>query len=403
MSMVPGEGQGLLRFLCRLLSISVIVYGQDQSHDQCGVANSDSYKETGASLLQTKSDRSHQPSATQAGLVSESKLTKQPGSVIALLSLAGAIQNQNGAQSLLSANMLGEAEGQSPSLYLVILAIVVAGCIFLGVVHVLNDPNSEKREFGAPQSNGFRVGAGAGQSSKDVSRAPSVRDTPLNSSRAVPSPRLPADRSPGQPETLPSPSAGRHLCPGLVVPHGNECILAVPALPTSGPDMAALTVQDLDGKSVIQAEVAMPTMARAAGGGRPIIVLRAGSAPRVTSGQAQPLLAYCKASTEAGNRKSVFIYDARDELFSQIAKDPANPRRFVLTSGRVSLQLCFEGDIEKHAVTVTNEQNQVVAETMPAVMAFNPAGVYYKLRVVSNVDVGLMLCALFAIDCLELS
>jgi len=198
----------------------------------------------------------------------------------------------------------------------------------------------------------------------------------------------------------------RHLCPGLVVPHGNECILAVPALPNTGgqpgQEVASLNVQDLDGKSVIQAEVVLPNSPRAsvAMTQRPLVVLRAGSVPRAAGQQAQPLLAYCKASHEVGARKSVYIYDARDELFAQVVRD-SGVGRYILTSGRISLRLSFEGDILKHVVNVTNEHRQTVAETAPATMPFNPTGNFYKLRVVSNVDVGLILCALLAIGCME--
>jgi len=162
--------------------------------------------------------------------------------------------------------------------------------------------------------------------------------------------------------------------------------------------MATLNVQDLDGKSVIQADVVMPQSARASDPQRALVVLRAGSAPRVGNQLAAPLLAYCKASHDLGSRKIVYIYDGRDELFAQISKDRG---RYVLTSGRVGFQLFFEGDILHHAVQVMNEQELVVSETSSAVTSFNPGGSYFKLRVASNVDVGLILCALFSMDFLE--
>jgi hypothetical protein len=201
--------------------------------------------------------------------------------------------------------------------------------------------------------------------------------------------------------------AARHLCPGLVVPHGNECILAVPALASAsraglpdGTSIASLNVQDLDGKSVIQAEVALPR----AGASEAVrhIVLRAGTAPRSHGQQAPPLLAYCKAGPGGGARKSVSIYDQHDALFATISKDPSFGR-FVLTSNRSSLRLQFDGDMRMHMMEVKSEQNQVLADMKPADMPFNPSGVYYKLRVVSNVDVGLILCCLFAMESMELS
>lgn len=196
--------------------------------------------------------------------------------------------------------------------------------------------------------------------------------------------------------------SSRHLCPGLVVPVGNECILAVPFLPLThspGRDMMPLRVQDLDGKPVIEAEVAMAHSARATDPQRPIVVLRAGSP--VPAARAAPLLAYCKGSHDMGQRKIVYIYDGQDQPFAQISKDFTN--RYILSANRVGLTYLLEGDILHHSVNVTNENHQVVAETASEVMPFNPTGSYYKLRVASNVDVGLVLCALFSMDFLERS
>jgi len=193
--------------------------------------------------------------------------------------------------------------------------------------------------------------------------------------------------------------AAKHLCPGLVVPHGNECILAVPAVPLQPQrDLVEMSVRDLDGKCVIQAEVvpqAGPGITQ-----RPVVVLRAGSVPRVGTHQVQPLLAYCKASHEVGVRKSVYIYDARDELFANIAKDPSH-FRYTLSSGRSGLNIFVHGDFLRHSIQVTTDQGQLMAEALPASLPFEGTGNYYKLKVVSNVDVGLILATLFAIDHLE--
>jgi len=214
--------------------------------------------------------------------------------------------------------------------------------------------------------------------------------------------------SPGSARRLPSQQglpmvASKHLCPGLVVPHGNECILAVPVMPSASlsRDMATLNVQDLEGKPVIQADVVMPLSARASDPQRALVVLRAGSAPRVSNQMAAPLLAYCKASHDIGSRRIVYIYDGRDELFAQLSKETSN--RYVLSRSADAVLLFLDGDIIHHAVTVTNEQSLVVSESSSTVMSFNPGGSYYKLRVAANVDVGLILCALFSMDFLERS
>jgi hypothetical protein len=302
-----------------------------------------------------------------------------------------------------------------PTFLLVVLAlIIVAICVLIFSARIMGDGDSRRvaREGHAASVKGVS-GFGSANSLPPAFRSSSAfggANSAPSTSQTVPA-RSISGASPATTGRLPSQQgipfvAARHLCPGLVVPRGNECILAVPistSMGTSSRDMATLDVQDLDGKSVIQADVVMPQSARATDPQRALVVLRAGSAPRMGSEQAAPVLAYCKASHDIGSRKIVYIYDGRDELFAQISQE-FSPRcgvRYALTSSRIGLQLFFEGDILHHAVNVTNEQLQVVSETSDAVMPFNPGGLYYKLRVASNIDVGLILCALFSMDFLE--
>lgn len=190
--------------------------------------------------------------------------------------------------------------------------------------------------------------------------------------------------------------ASRHLCPGLVVPNGNECMLAVPLMPmasSTSQDMAILNVQDLEGKPVIQAEVVVPHSGRAHDTQRPLAKLR--------GCVGAPLLAYCMAGHGSGSRQIAYLYNGRNELFAEMSK--VNTNWYVLKRTTDGAQLFFEGDIVNHAVTVTNEQSLVVSETSSSLMSFNPGGSYYKLRVAAKVDVGLILCALFSMNFLERS
>jgi len=395
MSIALGEGHRFVRFFCRLLSVA-LACAEAQYYEQCEGTCS---KNIGGSLLQTKSERSSHPHIkhlVEFGQAAASEPKK--GNVVSLLPVASAVQNST--QPSLS-SLLGGHQGSSPTVFLVALFILVSACIFIGLFIVMKDQKTgDRRDGSAVPANGRRGSAGPDSPASMLRSAGGISPR----FATAPEPYLPAGGlSPQKPDVLPSagavaPGAVTHLCPSLVVPLGKECILVVPALPPMGRNTAAVVVQDLDGKSVMQAEVAMGTMTQ-----RPLVILRAGAPPRMVGGQQQPLLAYCKAGAESGAQKGVLIYNVRDELLAQIAKDPGNSDRYVLQSGHSSMQLFFEGDLQRHAVTVTNGQGAMVAETMPAVMAFNPTGVYYKLRVVSNVDVGLMLCALLAIDCLEIS
>jgi len=193
----------------------------------------------------------------------------------------------------------------------------------------------------------------------------------------------------------------RHLCAGLLVPSGNECVLAVPTLATSGvprQGSIALNVRDLNGKPVIQVDVQAPSWSGF--GQPPIAVLRAASVVGSDGGSYAPLLAYCKAYREGEGAKSVYIYDGRDEVFAHIAKDPFR-NCYVLTSGCVGLQLVIDGDFRHHTMSIVNEEQEELADTELIDINFGTSHKYYKLRVSSNVDVGLMLCGLLAIDAME--
>jgi hypothetical protein len=197
-------------------------------------------------------------------------------------------------------------------------------------------------------------------------------------------------------------ATSRDLCPGLVVPHGNECLLAVPILETprfQAMDVATLNVQDMQGKTIIQAEVVMSRMSSGSGmQHRPLVVLRAGTELRIGN-QSLPLLAYCKGFHEGTSLNYVYIYDSRDELFAQIQKNSENS--YVLTNNRSGSQLFFRGNFKGHSTNVTNAQQHVLAETAPAVMPFDAYGSYYKLRVTAYVDVGLILCALLSVNTMD--
>jgi hypothetical protein len=110
-------------------------------------------------------------------------------------------------------------------------------------------------------------------------------------------------------------------------------------------------------------------------------------------------------------RRIATILDARKEVFAHVTKtlnaataivDSARPC-YVLTSTRSGVQWLLDGNFREHAVHVTNEQKEILADTEPSVMKFDPSGSYYKLRVNEGVDVSLVLCALLSISEMELS
>jgi len=225
-------------------------------------------------------------------------------------------------------------------------------------------------------------------------QAPSAR------SNAKETPRAPASSTPSGPS--------RQLCPELVVPLGSECVLAVRCLITAKTQQCNFEVLDINGKGVLRVEVspqsALSRNSHVPSQRSPTITLKA-LQPRETTGGL--VLAYCCNVSRADDlwtsngKRNVCIYNENDELFAHIVKDEAR-HRYVLTSGRPGLQLLFEGNFEERAVDVANEARELLAATEPAAMPFDPINRYYKLRVAADVDVGLVLCGLLAIDQIEI-
>lgn len=239
--------------------------------------------------------------------------------------------------------------------------------------------------------------------------SPAGEHPPRGSIPHVPTPRSASFESAGQ---VPVPiEAPRYLCPALVVPRENECLLAVPTLVSLraahgvSPHHLSFEVKDTAGKAVIGVQFVPPDMPSDLGGfgpsGRTILVLRPAGTPGMQ--MSKDPLATCKLGQEATGVQHVNIYDARNELYAHMVRVSSVGSRpfYQLTSGRSGLQLQFSGNFDEHAATVTNESQQQLASTEPSAMVFDQAGSYYKLRAASLVDVGLLLCGLFTVSHLE--
>lgn len=224
-----------------------------------------------------------------------------------------------------------------------------------------------------------------------------------------------------QGQAVASPSS-MYLSPGLVVPKGNECVVAVRVQNEAA--HATFPVYEMSGKPVIEVELFPPVWSTTPGAGRtddpPVVLLRAANEPKM-------LVAYCKLGSELGKRRSVCIFNARDEMFGQIVKvmtfsqmprhatsptsspsgrhseEQTGKPRYVFTSGRAGMQLVFNGNFQEHAFQITNENHDILADAEPCEMSFDPSGSYYKLRVSETVDVGIILCTLFAIGRMEVN
>jgi len=192
----------------------------------------------------------------------------------------------------------------------------------------------------------------------------------------------------------------RQLCPGLVVPRNSECVLALRALPRvkggswapSSPSRSSLRVDilDLAGQPVLRAQVQRPWPVDRA----PVVKLS------TRNGEKEEHLALARAGGNSGQRRSTYIYDCNDVLFGFLKRDVTRPR-YVLTSSRGGLNLLFEGNFDMHEVDVFSERRDMFAHTEPCVLPTDPEGNWYQVRIAENVDVGLIMSGLLAIDAME--
>lgn len=215
-----------------------------------------------------------------------------------------------------------------------------------------------------------------------------------------------------------------HVCPGLVVPIGNECVLAVPSCARvsageEGGGPAMMDICEMSGVPMLQAAVARPMevtslpsprLARESTGAEKG---PAGAGTRTvtlwSTRGSRPLVAYCLAYTQSDGRRTAYVYDAQDQVFVNITKvGTFRPRKvrpcYAVSSCRNGPQLLVDGNFQEHAVHVTagDRGQTILADTEPCSMPFDCDGrEYYRLRVTELVDVGLMLCTLLAIDQLE--
>mmetsp|Transcript_95432 Transcript_95432/g.253586 ORF Transcript_95432/g.253586 Transcript_95432/m.253586 type:complete len:609 (-) Transcript_95432:46-1872(-) len=213
------------------------------------------------------------------------------------------------------------------------------------------------------------------------------------------------------------------LCPGLVVPRGSECVLAVQPLAPAGPrasaSSATVEVLDLRGKPVLRAMVARPLqwpkVESDASSSAPPWTAR--TAPAVTLRMQQPvsnsgmpvsssrffdssILSIGREGVTPEGRRIMFVYDDKGRLFGRLAKDPTRPR-YVMASCRGEGAIYYDGLFRNNAVLIANDQQEQLADAEPCSMAFNPHGKFFRLRVSSGVDVGLMLMGLVSISEME--
>lgn len=188
------------------------------------------------------------------------------------------------------------------------------------------------------------------------------------------------------------------LCPGLVVPEGNDCVLALPRFSTLivPPEGSALfAVRDLNGYCMVQGEIFDSQRSR--GGQLPVARL----CMNTPSGEPGAVLASVRASGDTGNVRSAYIYNGKGDIFAHVARDPFR-NCYVLTSSHIPCtQVNFAIDPLFQHGKITGDGGERMADFDLCHLNFEPAGEHFRIRVFSQVDVSIVLCGLLAIQHLE--
>lgn len=208
------------------------------------------------------------------------------------------------------------------------------------------------------------------------------------------------------------------LCPGLVVPRSSECLLAIPILRTFGPSSSSATfdISDLTGKSVLRCSMRVPIWG-ATGVAAAEPVLRIFGLPSRQREGLDPAavvtlpVAYCRVAPERlhtevslpgpEHRRTLTMHSAEHEFFGSICQDATRPV-YVLTSHRAGVTMIFTGDFEKWNFQVVGLRGEWLAEVLPGSAPFDPEGSYCKIKVAAEVDVGMLMCGVLAIELIEL-
>lgn len=209
-------------------------------------------------------------------------------------------------------------------------------------------------------------------------------------------PAVPRRPRPPRDEVSEVPAAVETLCPQLVVPELNECVLAIPITADESFD-----VVDLDGNAVLSASEAT---AVGRSSGKVLNLMALDGQVIATACPAAESTGQQAASPRAGRIGPELLLHrggTGGEFYGSIA--PASERGRYKLRTLDGMQLHFRGRFGEHAVSVTDDSQRLLATTEAASMPFDPDGRYYRICVAPLTDVGLVLLCVIAIDRLSRS
>eukprot|EP00930_Biecheleria_cincta_P037795 TRINITY_DN25973_c0_g1_i1.p1 TRINITY_DN25973_c0_g1~~TRINITY_DN25973_c0_g1_i1.p1 ORF type:complete len:431 (+),score=66.43 TRINITY_DN25973_c0_g1_i1:34-1326(+) len=262
----------------------------------------------------------------------------------------------------------------------------------------------------------------------ESNRLPSFsgRTRPFGSTSGAPTSGLPP---PGPPPPSRPWCMDTTACPMLVVPEGQDSVLAVPIMP--GPKISgkvSLDIADQDGMPVLKVDIFRPTPGGASGvfsfSGNTASAQRLSTVSMRSSpgGQEEAAIALKMPQIEprqtmlknrgrpddsgiltlgflskgAQGQPVVDICAADGAVYAKLEKVG---RTFRLQVGeRAETKMVFLGKIEDQQVHIENENGKTVAETEPCSIHVEPGNRFMRVTIKSKVDAGVVLVALVAIE-----
>lgn len=210
---------------------------------------------------------------------------------------------------------------------------------------------------------------------------PAVSTAPSRPSQGPPPPL------PRNPLLAPGPEASRteeQLCPSLVVPAGMEFIFAVRQAMTKERQMTAFSVVDMRGQPLSH------IIANERSGAQCGIFLQALNKTPLASVQTRLM------HERPGSLPD--ICRPSGEVFCSLVCDGIpSCGRYILRHKNGHRLLAFHGDFREKATNVVNASGRLVCATERCQTDFDGEP-HYQVRVAPNVDAGLVLCGLLAID-----
>jgi hypothetical protein len=183
-------------------------------------------------------------------------------------------------------------------------------------------------------------------------------------------------------------------------------------VPKIGGDSGSIRdfIYDLAGKPALQLEVRTPDLVGAGGLDlNPVVRLKSCEKTDKFGRVSAKTLAYCTLEQypNAGRdvRNRAYIYDAAGVLFGTMmhcGEASAQAAQCYTVCCESSIQLSLEGDFEQHLVNAWSESRHLVGDSSPSCeAAFDHTGRCRQVRILANMDSGLLLVALVCAELME--